>query len=130
MDEAKRNSVRAFRQLIITLYNTRNRPFGSASLIITLKARLEAGVGGRRNRAELLLDAFADVEGFDEVGDDLVIDACSRAGKRLQCLVRIRIIFPAQDGLDSLGHHSPVSVKVCTDCAFVKNQSNDVTEAT
>ena len=83
---------------------------------------LEAGIGAWRDGAELCLHALADLQRVYKLGDGFAADTLAGAGERLERLVGIGIALATEDGLDGLGHHGPVVLKVGGNLALVQYQ--------
>ena len=51
-----------------------------------------------------------------------MIDARTCTSERLERLVRVRVIFSAEDGLYRLCHHCPVSLQVSSERVLVEDE--------
>ena len=51
-----------------------------------------------------------------------MIDAGTCTCQRLECLIWVRVVLAAENSLDGLCNHSPVSFKVSTDSFLVEDE--------
>ena len=83
---------------------------------------LHAGIGGRRDGTQFLLDGIIDVECVNEAGYALRSHALIGARERFERLVGVGVALSAEDSLYALGDDRPGILQILAQLLLVENE--------